>query len=157
MTCVITLTAADAGACVALEIAAFNPPDRFPAYVWRRLIGPRQTAGSVLALGIRGPRHSLAGAIVVLLRANSRVARIHSVAVDPAQRRRGLGTQLINSVIRRLPKRCTSVALEVRPDNTPARELYARLGFVHSGTRPDYYSDGSAGLTYVRSLPPVKT
>lgn len=153
MTRVVTLTAEDAGACVALEIAAFDPPDRFPAHVWRRLIGPRQTAGSVLALGIRGPRQSLAGAIVVLLRVNSRVARIHSVAVDPAHRRRGLGTQLINAVIRRLPKRCTSMVLEVRPDNTPARELYARLGFVHTGTRPDYYPDGSAGLTYVRHCP----
>lgn len=156
MTRIVTLTAEDAGACVALEIAAFDPPDRFPAQVWRRLIGPRQTAGSVLALGIRGPRQSLAGAIVVLLRANSRVARIYSVAVDPAHRRRGLGTQLVNAVIRRLPKRCTSVMLEVRPDNTPARELYARLGFGHTGTRMDYYADGSAGLTCVRHCPPMK-
>ena len=101
MTRVVPLTAEDAGACVALEIAAFDPPDRFPAHVWRRLIGPRQNAGSVLALGIRGPRQSLAGAIVVLLRANSRVARIYSVAVDPAHRRRGLGTQLINAEIGR--------------------------------------------------------
>lgn len=150
MTRVVTLTADDAGACVALEIAAFDPPDRFPAHVWRRLIGPRQTAGSVIALGIRGPRQSLAGAIVVLLRANSRIARIYTLAVDPAQRRGGLGTQLMNAVIRRMPKRCTSVMLEVRPDNTPARALYARLGFVHTHTRPDYYADGSAGLTYVR-------
>lgn len=151
MTRVVTLTAVDAGACVALEIAAFDPPDRFPAHVWRRLIGPRQIAGSVLALGIRGPRQSLAGAIVVLLRANSRVARIHSLSIDPAQRRRGLGSQLISTVLRRLPLRCTSVVLEVRPDNAPALALYARLGFTHTRTRPDYYADGSAGLTCVRS------
>ena len=151
MTRVITLTAEDAGACVALEIAAFDPPDRFPAHVWRQLIGPRQSAGSVLALGIRGPRKSLAAAIVVLLRANSRVARIHSVAVDPAQRRRGLGTRLINAVIRRMPERCTSVVLEVRRDNVPARALYEQLGFQHTRTRQDYYADGSAGLTYIRN------
>lgn len=150
MTRVVTLRSDDAGACVALEIAAFDPPDRFPAHVWRRLIGPRQDAGSVIALGIRGPRQSLAGAILVLLRSNSRVARIYSVAVDPAQRRRGLGSQLISSVIHRMPKRCTSLVLEARPDNTSARALYARLGFVCTGTRPDYYVDGSAGLTYVR-------
>ena len=153
MTRIVTLTAEDAGACVALEIAAFDPPDRFPARVWRRLIGARQSAGSVVALGIRGPRQSLVGAIVVLLRANSRVARIYSVAVDPARQGRGLGAQLINAAIRRMPKRCTSVVLEVRPDNRSARALYTRLGFTHTQTRPDYYVDGSPGLTYVRHCP----
>lgn len=32
--------------------------------------------------------------------------------------------------------------LEVRPSNRAARRLYARYGFEHIGTRPDYYPAG---------------
>jgi [ribosomal protein S18]-alanine N-acetyltransferase len=148
-----TLTADDAGACVALEIAAFNPVDRFATRVWRRLIGPAQESGSVLALGIRGPRQCLVGAIVVLLRRNSRVARIYSLAVDPGRHRRGLGTRLITAVIRRLPPRCTTLALEVRVDNAVARGLYQRMGFVPTATLTDFYGDGSPGIRYELALP----
>ena len=148
-----TLTADDAGACVALEIAAFNPVDRFPTRVWRRLIGPAQDAGSVLALGIRGPRQCLLGTIVVLLRRNSRVARIYTLGVDPGQHRRGLGTRLITAVIRRLPPRCRTLALEVRVDNTVARRLYQRMGFVPTATLTDFYGDGSPGVRYELALP----
>lgn len=148
-----TLTAADAGACVALEIAAFDPLDRFPARVWRRLIGPCQSAGSVLALGVRGPRTSLSGAIVVLLRRTSRVARIYSLAVDPGQRRRGLAKRLIVAIIRRLPPRCTTLVLEVRVDNRAARALYTHLGFTVTATLADFYGDGGPGLRYALALP----
>ncbi len=148
-----TLTADDAGACVALEIAAFNPADRFPTRVWRRLIGPAQDAGSVLALGIRGPRQCLLGTVIVLLRRNSRVARIYTLGVDPGQHRRGLGTRLITAVIRRLPPRCRTLALEVRVDNTVARSLYQRMGFVPTATLTDFYGDGSTGVRYELALP----
>ncbi len=150
---IITLTTDDAGACVALEIAAFDPPDRFPMRVWRRLIGPCQSAGSVLALGVRGPRHSLAGSIIVLLRRTSRVARIYSLAVDPGQRRRGLAKRLIAAIIRRLPPRCTLLVLEVRIDNRTARALYTQLGFTATARLADYYGDGVPGLRYELALP----
>ena len=147
------LTVDDAGACVALEIAAFNPADRFPTRVWRRLIGPAQDAGSVLALGIRNPNRYLLGAILVLLRRTSRVARIYMLAVDPGQHRHGLGTRLITAAISRLPPRCTSLVLEVRVDNAAARGLYRRMGFVATAALSDFYGDGSPGIRYELALP----
>lgn len=150
---IITLTAADTGACVALEIAAFDPTERFQTRVWRRLIGPCQSAGSVLALGVRGPRHSLAAAIVVLLRRNCRVARIYYLAIDPGQRRRGLAKRLIATTIRRLPPRCTLLTLEVRVDNRSARALYSQLGFLVTARLADFYGDGDPGLRYELALP----
>lgn len=144
---VITLTAEDAGACVSLEIAAFDGPDRFPARVWRRLLGPCQDAGTAVALGVRGPRGSLAAAAVALVRRGSGVARIYSLAVDPACRGRGLGAALIERIARRTKRR---LSLEVRVDNQPARALYERLGFVAGETLPDYYADGTDGIRYRR-------
>ena len=33
-----------------------------------------------------------------------------------------------------------SATLEVRRSNTPARQLYAKAGFVEAGVRPNYYT-----------------
>lgn len=141
------LTTADAGACVALEIAAFDPPDRFPARVWRRFLGPCQEAGTALALGIRAPRGVLAAAIIALLRRNSQVVRIYSLAVDPGCRGRGYGATLLTAVARRTRG---DLSLEVRLDNAPARTLYERLGFISGELLPNYYADGATGVRYRR-------
>lgn len=148
---IAVLNADDAGACVALEIAAFDPPDRFPARVWRRFLGPCQEAGTALALGVRAPRDVLAAAVIVLLRRNSRVVRIYSLAVDQGFRGRGLGAALIESVSRRTR---LAISLEVRLDNAPARALYERLGFTAGETLPGYYADGADGIRYRRPHPP---
>ncbi len=145
---VVVLTPADAGACVALEIAAFDPPDRFPARVWRRFLGPCQEAGTAVALGVRAPRQVLAAAVIALLRRNSRVVRIYSLAVDPGCRGRGLGAALIESVARRTR---LAISLEVRIDNAPARALYERLGFTAGELLPGYYADGEPGIRYHRA------
>lgn len=150
----MVLRAEDAGACVALEIAAFNAADRFPARVWRRFLGPCQTAGTALALGVRAPRGVLAAAIIVLLRRNCRVARIYSLAVDPGHRGRGLGAALIAAVTRRTR---LDLSLEVRLDNQPARALYERLGFIAGEQLPGYYADGADGIRYRRTHLPSRT
>lgn len=40
--------------------------------------------------------------------------------------------------------------LEVHEKNLTARNLYEKLGFIHTGTRGGYYRDGSAALLYTR-------
>jgi ribosomal-protein-alanine N-acetyltransferase len=66
---------------------------------------------------------------------------INNVAIRPALRGKGIGTQLMQRVFeeaRRLGAR--RATLEVRASNDGARRLYERLGFYVAGRRPNYYS-----------------
>jgi ribosomal-protein-alanine N-acetyltransferase len=63
-----------------------------------------------------------------------------NVAVHPDYRRRGIAQILIEMLIPELQRRCsTSLSLEVRASNEPARLLYEKLGFVEVGRRKNYY------------------
>lgn len=67
---------------------------------------------------------------------------IENVVVAPAQRRRGTATALIATLVRHARQAgVTSVLLEVRGSNQPARRLYERLGFLEVGCRPAYYQN----------------
>ena len=66
---------------------------------------------------------------------------INNVAIRPALRGQGIGTQLFHRVFaeaRQLGAR--RATLEVRASNESARRLYERLGFYVAGTRPNYYT-----------------
>lgn len=63
-----------------------------------------------------------------------------TLAVDPGQQRRGIGRALVQDWITALPPETTSAFLEVAADNTPARALYASLGFAEVATRRAYYA-----------------
>jgi GNAT superfamily N-acetyltransferase len=55
---------------------------------------------------------------------------IEDVFVDEVARGTGLGRALVRAAIDRAAERgCRRVDLDVDPDNTPARNLYASLGF----------------------------
>ena len=62
------------------------------------------------------------------------VAVLNMIAVDPAQRRRGLGRALSGTLLALAEVQGASrVLLEVESDNTPARTLYRDLGFRRIG------------------------
>jgi polysaccharide biosynthesis protein PslH len=58
-----------------------------------------------------------------------------NLAVDPAFRRRGIATRLLQGL------RCQRVFLEVRESNKVALSLYRKLGFGEIGRREKYYDD----------------
>lgn len=65
-----------------------------------------------------------------------------NVAVDPAERRRGVARTLLEETLERARKVDAALAtLEVRRSNAAAIGLYAALGFREVGVRPRYYSD----------------
>lgn len=65
-----------------------------------------------------------------------------SIAVLPAARRRGLGSEILRAVMKRGKTRgAVRAILEVRESNAAARAFYGRHGFVDIGTRRRYYSD----------------
>ena len=63
-----------------------------------------------------------------------------NVAVDGDYRRQGVGKMLIETLVEHLKARGSHcLTLEVRDSNTPARNLYASLGFSEIGRRKNYY------------------
>ena len=69
-------------------------------------------------------------------------AHVTNIAVDPTERRHGLGDALLTELERRARTHgCRAMTLEVRPSNGTAQRLYRRHGFVPRGLRPGYYAD----------------
>ena len=66
-------------------------------------------------------------------------AEMVDLRVLAAERRQGFGRQLLWASLTALGG-LSSVDLEVRASNLPARALYESLGFCEVGTRPDYYA-----------------
>jgi ribosomal-protein-alanine N-acetyltransferase len=65
---------------------------------------------------------------------------IHSVAVHPEWRRRGLGRLLLETALGVAERSgATRAFLEVRAGNAAALALYGALGFAATGRRRDYY------------------
>jgi ribosomal-protein-alanine N-acetyltransferase len=68
------------------------------------------------------------------------VWHLMNIAVDPAARRRGLASMLLDEMLVRAG-RDDDFTLEGRTSNAGAISLYERFGFRPAGTRPRYYSD----------------
>lgn len=75
-------------------------------------------------------------------------SEIINLAVAPTARRRGVGGALVAGAISRARGMgAQTMFLEVADDNTAARSLYERLGFVQVGRRSDYYRRDSNSYT----------
>lgn len=70
--------------------------------------------------------------------------RVINLAVDPAARRQGIGTALLDAIERSL--RTSEMTLMVQEENSAARALYRTVGYVDDVTMPDYYGSGRAGV-----------
>ncbi|MEZ2121628.1 ribosomal protein S18-alanine N-acetyltransferase [Corynebacterium sp. CCM 9203] len=81
---------------------------------------------------------------------------VHTIGVDPAHQRRGIGRQLLEAMLAAADERSGPVFLEVRCDNEPAITLYERYGFVRLGVRRNYYQPSGADA-YTMRRDPVST
>ena len=63
---------------------------------------------------------------------------VTNVAVLPNFRGRGIAQALINE---QLKNEMEFITLEVRESNTPAVNLYTKMGFKNVGVRPNFYSN----------------
>ena len=89
--------------------------------------------------------HSRGGMILGRVAADE--AEILTLAVNPGQRRRGIGSALLRAAMDRAASLgATTMFLEVAVTNDPARALYAAHGFTEAGMRRHYYSDGTDAL-----------
>ncbi len=80
-------------------------------------------------------------------------ADVALVATKPAFRRKNVAQNLINRVIDELLQRgVTTVFLEVRVTNFPARSLYEKMAFKTVGIRKNYYEDAEDAIVMAKVI-----
>jgi len=138
--------ARDVESLARIERTAFAT-DRLSPRSLRRLVA-RPTA----ILLVAEANGAIAGYALVLLRRDSRTARLYSLARDPAAPP-GLGGRLLEAAeaAARAWDR-TALRLEVGKSNINALRLYERRGYRVTGSRPGYYEDGSTALLMRKPL-----
>ena len=140
-------SAKDVGALSQLEQSAFAG-DRISTRSWRGLIA------SASATVTRASKHSaIVGASVLLHSERTSVARLYSIAVDPAVRGQGVARMLLETAIEDARAAGSSVLrLETRVDNKAAQALFSRCGFIQFDRTASYYEDGMDALRFQKSL-----
>lgn len=126
------LTYADLPQVIAIERRAFPTPWSLAMFV----LEISKPSGVCLAAW-RGDQ--LAGYLICSR--YDTIWHIMNVAVDPAQRRLGIATTLLEEVIARVGDPQGQFTLEVRVSNHPAIVLYESFGFLSAGIRRRYYQD----------------
>lgn len=75
------------------------------------------------------------------------IAELQRIAVDPAHRRTGLATALLDAVVDEArTEDADRLLIEVREDNDGALAFYATRGFVEIDRRQRYYRDGTTAI-----------
>ncbi|HET8553674.1 MAG TPA: N-acetyltransferase [Rhodanobacteraceae bacterium] len=142
---------ADLDALVHLEQASF-PGDRLSRRQYRHHLGSASACILVAECGTQ----DLAGALVLLFRRGTRVARVYSLATAAAMRGRGIASHLLTAAETVAREHgCRAMRLEVRSDNAAAIALYRRAGYRPIGTRANYYEDGADAWRFEKSLQPA--
>ena len=97
--------------------------------------------------------NNIVGYVSAVVR-REQVGHIVSICVHPMYRRRGIATLLMKEVERRL-KEIFSICtfrLEVRVSNTPAINLYQKLGYKIVERLPRYYQDGEDAYVMIKDV-----
>lgn len=84
----------------------------------------------------------------------SKAGHVISIAVLPEYRRMGIATSLLKNAMKivREVYDCSEIFLEVRVSNTPAINLYEKLGFIKVERIKRYYMDGEDAYLMAREL-----
>jgi ribosomal-protein-alanine N-acetyltransferase len=132
---------------IEIEQACFSS-DRLSRRSFSRQIGSPRSAVFVATAEDR-----IAGYAMILFRSTSAIARLYSLAVDPAFRGRSVGRILVDEAERiAIGRGADRLRLEVRLDNMAARSLYVSAGYQEIRDLPRYYADGGDGIRYEKVL-----
>ena len=131
------LSYSDLPQVIAIERRSFPTPWSLAMFV----LELSKPSGVCLAAVERSPGKSRDGLVGYLICSRyDRVWHLMNIAIDPARRRQGLGTQLLQEMLERAGPE-EPYTLEVRTSNAAAIALYEQFGFRAAGTRPRYYTD----------------
>ncbi len=141
----------DLSALVALEQACFTS-DRLSRRSFRRWIQSSHRAFLVAESG-----NALVGYGLILFLKGTILARLYSIAIDPAWRGAGIARQLLCAGEAEAEEHgCVFLRLEVSTDNISAIRLYESLGYQRFGIYHQYYEDDNDALRMqkcVRKVP----
>jgi len=133
---------------VALEESSFAQ-DRLSRAQYRKHLDSE----TALVLVASANHRRFLGTAVVFFRKGTTVARLYSLATQPAAQGKGVGSALIEaSEVSARQRGCRSLRLEVRKDNGVAIRLYERLGYEKIGEYAAYYADGTDALRFEKQL-----
>lgn len=135
-----------------LALEALFPSDRITRRSLLRLMG--SSSAFIWVIPSRNTlKDHIEAALVLLVRRNTRVARIYSLAVTPSARGQGFAKTLVETAHRQaLDAGKDIISLEVRIANGAAQALYYRLGYTFFRSLPSYYEDGADGLRLRKEL-----
>ncbi|MEV7430493.1 ribosomal protein S18-alanine N-acetyltransferase [Nocardioides sp. NPDC092400] len=142
-----TATPEDRDAVVALEDTCLGDDAWSPGLVAEGLAGNVPTVVYLVAEdGGTVVGHAVASIV-------ADIAELQRIAVDPAHRRGGHASALLDEVVRRSKEGgAERLLLEVREDNAGALAFYAARGFVEVDRRRRYYRDGATAVVLRRGL-----
>lgn len=142
-------TLADLEALITIEKRAFEL-DRFSRRTFRYLLSK---ANAVTLVAEEEGR--VGGYGMLLFNTGTSLARLYSLAVDPAWQGKGLGRALMQATEEHaIAHGCVSIRLEVRADGERARALYESQGYRSIGRVDNYYEDGMQAIRYEKRLMP---
>lgn len=144
---------ADIPRLIMIENTCFKP-DLFPFFTARhfKYCLRRHTAALWVAEDIK--RHVL-GYVLLFFRANSKLARLYSIAVDPAEHGAGIGKLLLRTAEEiALKRECQHIILEVRSDSASTINLYTKSGYIKGKLIPTYYPDGMTAVKMKKKIIP---
>jgi ribosomal protein S18 acetylase RimI-like enzyme len=132
---------ADVPALHVLEQRCFSA-DRLSVRSFRRFITEKRSDLTVLQVD-----EQIAGYFLLIYRRGTSLARLYSIAVDPAFRQQGLAEKLMAEAERQAAsKLCALLRLEVRKDNGAAIKLYQKLQYHEFAIKHDFYEDHSDAI-----------
>ena len=143
----------DLAALVALENSCFTT-DRLSRRSFRHWLQAQHCVFLVAESG-----EKVIGYCLIILLRGTILARLYSIAIDPAFRGGGLARRLIEEGERRTEEEGkVFLRLEVSVDNSAGINLYQRMGYQPFGIYRNYYEDDNDALRMqkcIRTVPPV--
>lgn len=140
----------DFTALYAIEESCFAPPLRFHRSYMRQLVASPQAATWIAEEDGR-----MAGFAIVEWNEepDGTAAYIQTIEVDPEQRRRGIGRELLRRAEDSARQAGAHLIwLHVHEDNAEAQRLYQAHGYRRAGREEHYYARGQAALVAVKPL-----
>jgi ribosomal-protein-alanine N-acetyltransferase len=129
-------TPGDLDRILEVDAACFTRP--WSEVSFRSLIAADHVVFLVAEINVEGRGVTLAGHGTLMKLTDE--AELTTLAVDPAFRGRGIGSELLDRLLEAaVEARVRTVFLEVRASNEVAISLYRTRGFRHVGVRRQYY------------------
>ena len=138
-------TRQDRRAICPVECACFNWERLLFGLWWR--VGQADTQAWIAESG-EGRKPQIAGYLIAYAKLldEKPVSYVGGVGVHPNFRKRGVGAQLMQTVMQQEPQ----IWLHVRARNQEAIRLYERLGFDRMKTLPRFYGNGEDAFIMAR-------